>query len=635
MGVRLPSTFYACLRQAEKPSQSLHVGWLHRGRLDVLRIWGQSIRAIHKGTSGDGIDPRSNLATISTLRRENLQSRDFIDTKEKLSSLVRIQKYKDDGSLSRRVLCQLKPYLTPPLESGGFLYFHIPQGKPSITGELRFRVTPTSNPDSFDKGYDLTRPDGFYWRIQLLAMPVHMRHLVVRDQLIPPLVAAECERYDVTKTHVWRKPILHYLEQPFFLDFQARILSLRPAHNGEILKINIHNPARDLRLSRYPAPYKGSAVARFELSTLPEHAGANRVVIRIVKLLQPVELLIPDYDGYIEQPEEGSLLATRDSAGELRPRTLDPWRNEVGSVGLNVFFPGEHDLRRRNNRVISSLDPGRIQASDVLHLVESQRELIISVQTDTPTKVPLRIPRLPLDHPDRRVRNSYGFLYYHKPSNLPETAGELRLRLTPTPDPSSFAQGQDLKDLDGGVWNLPLLRLASDSQFEPLCQKLIQDQIVTSSLLMHCRELMASSRSVVQHPISTPFIHALDQPFELNFSRNFFRIFIVGRNKIGRLIIKRPRYIDQNGERLTGKAWVQFEMSPFVKDDGKKLALALRMLELMDPNESASSSQPDQSYIQSFTSGPLVSQLNNVGETTAFQVRVNRPSALRLLLSED
>jgi hypothetical protein len=51
----------------------------------------------------------------------------------------------------------------------------------------------------------------------------------------------------------------------------------------------------------------GSALARFERSTLPEHKGTRTVVLRILKIITPVKCVIPDYDGYIAPPKEGEL----------------------------------------------------------------------------------------------------------------------------------------------------------------------------------------------------------------------------------------------------------------------------------------------------------------------------------------
>ena len=53
--------------------------------------------------------------------------------------------------------------------------------------------------------------------------------------------------------------------------------------------------------------FVGSALARFERSTLPDHEGTRTVVLRFLKIITPVKCVIPLYDGYIVPPKEGEL----------------------------------------------------------------------------------------------------------------------------------------------------------------------------------------------------------------------------------------------------------------------------------------------------------------------------------------
>ena len=48
--------------------------------------------------------------------------------------------------------------------------------------------------------------------------------------------------------------------------------------------------------------------SRFERSTLPEHKGTRTVVLRFLKIITPVDCVIPLYDGYLCWPKEGELL---------------------------------------------------------------------------------------------------------------------------------------------------------------------------------------------------------------------------------------------------------------------------------------------------------------------------------------
>ena len=55
----------------------------------------------------------------------------------------------------------------------------------------------------------------------------------------------------------------------------------------------------------------GLALARFELSTLPDHSGDRTVVIRILKFVEPVTCTIQNYDGRMPFPKEGELFHHR------------------------------------------------------------------------------------------------------------------------------------------------------------------------------------------------------------------------------------------------------------------------------------------------------------------------------------
>jgi hypothetical protein len=49
-------------------------------------------------------------------------------------------------------------------------------------------------------------------------------------------------------------------------------------------------------------------LARFERSTLPEHNGTRTVLLRFLKIITPINCVIPQYDNYVRLPKEGELL---------------------------------------------------------------------------------------------------------------------------------------------------------------------------------------------------------------------------------------------------------------------------------------------------------------------------------------
>jgi hypothetical protein len=91
-------------------------------------------------------------------------------------------------------------------------------------------------------------------------------------------------------------------------------------------------------------------LARFERSTLRCHKGTRTLVLRYLKIITPVKCVIPLYDGYIVQPEEGGLHRRRIQ------KTVDELDRQVW--GVNVEEP--KSLMAKNLRLLWD-------ATDILH----------------------------------------------------------------------------------------------------------------------------------------------------------------------------------------------------------------------------------------------------------------------------
>ncbi|KAF9461862.1 hypothetical protein BDZ94DRAFT_1310214 [Collybia nuda] len=513
---------------------------------------------------------------ISTLKPENLQITDFLDLSGTKSTRVHVRSFKGEK--------RGKSFIFRVFEGGvkGFLYYHVSPGRPLISGMLRFRVTPTSDPASFNEGYDMTKPSGFYWQKNLPQMNMDLQDLALRDELVTPATIEEAKhlRHSHPPQH-----LLTYLEQPFLLKFESGSF-LWVAHDGGFRYAQLRFLASDRRTSyrkhctRGVPPYTGSAVARLELSTLPEHTGTFWVVVRILKILQPAECTILDYDGHIQRPEEGSYVSYRDESGDYKPIALNLARGKLENIGLRVLLPIEHDLRPGSDSFpVSTLDPDRIKASDALTLARGQAELRVILKDEKLFSI--RLPIFPPGHPYRPFMDSRAFIYFHKPPGLPQIAGEIRIRLTPTGDPSSFNQGHDLKSHTGMRWHIPFHLTVSRAQYEPLLEKLLNDKLITPAMLSHFKKIMAGTA-----PIGTraTTLHSPWQQFRLDCSNNDAVLVIFHPNSVDRVRISGYHlHTSENGEeRFTGMALVRFEQSPFPEDAGKPI-LVLRVLETTDP----------------------------------------------------
>ena len=72
------------------------------------------------------------------------------------------------------------------------------------------------------------------------------------------------------------------------------------------------------------------------------------------------------------------------------------------------------------------------------------------------------------------------FPYYFTPPERPRIAGELRLRVASSDDPSSFESGSDLLKPNGQPWSRPLYGLSK--YYIPLYEKLREERLVPDDL---------------------------------------------------------------------------------------------------------------------------------------------------------
>jgi hypothetical protein len=53
------------------------------------------------------------------------------------------------------------------------------------------------------------------------------------------------------------------------------------------------------------------------------HRGTRTLIIRILKIVSPIQRMIPDYDGFITCPTEGDLVMQRGYQSYAKPRAID------------------------------------------------------------------------------------------------------------------------------------------------------------------------------------------------------------------------------------------------------------------------------------------------------------------------
>ncbi|KAF8347386.1 hypothetical protein F5887DRAFT_1172479 [Amanita rubescens] len=247
---------------------------------------------------------------ISTLCPKRLQPSDFID----ISGLSAPSITLPCGKATIQGY-NIKDLAFPP-NTRGFFYYHTPPKAPPFVGELRFRCT--NSLEDFPNGKDLLSINKFNpWSISLYALTHQIPYLSLREQLILDDLASQTtlDTWFTTKalckvSHFEpKRPVLYYFRQPFFFRFDSRKLAFYTATKDQLGFCKASNLIGDYRAhSSGVYPYGGSGVVQLERYVRPRRPEEEAVVLRVLKIVEPVKDLIEDYDGHVQRPTEGALI---------------------------------------------------------------------------------------------------------------------------------------------------------------------------------------------------------------------------------------------------------------------------------------------------------------------------------------
>ncbi|KAK7055903.1 hypothetical protein R3P38DRAFT_2682424 [Favolaschia claudopus] len=278
----------------------------------------------------------SGMFYVSTLNPAALVPQDRINLSDKQAFRVRFphsidrpshslvgRRYKQD-----RHLYYLRqtggPHLSVfPPGSSGFSYFYRPRYSMPCEGGLRFRLA--ESPEDFESAQDLLSPNGLPWQISLPQISCR-EHYHLRDQL---LLESLVSRYQISRCrHLFREVnqifshnLIFRLNQEFSVNFRA--LSLVVVGRDKIHRLVLPHlfDCQTDNVRWYP--WAGSAIARFEKSTNPQHEGSRVVHLRIVRIIESVS---PAYEDRtpkaVVKPEAGQLLC-REHGGKIQPWVCD------------------------------------------------------------------------------------------------------------------------------------------------------------------------------------------------------------------------------------------------------------------------------------------------------------------------
>ncbi|KAG6875518.1 hypothetical protein C0993_008848, partial [Termitomyces sp. T159_Od127] len=349
----------------------------------------------------------------------------------------------------------------------GFLYYHRHPFLPLTTGEIRFRVTESSDPTCFQNGTDLTRSDGALpWSLPVIRL--HNYHAPIIKLLEPDIPEAILN----LKTP-FRKICLTFLEQPFVMRLEAACaittvdsqLCIRKAFMPVLLPV----PGHELQ-----STFKGKLLVRFEHAPLSEHENDTSIVVRVLQVLEPPEPLVADARLFHPIPEPGTLLKYR-AFGQTRNRTfnhqlltlLPCMTGSTPTVSTPITKPRHKlpDIQKR--RTIGTLDPNRLKSCDYMDISGKA-----SVQLKRPNSR-LECKIWYNNHATKSYfpSNTQGFLYLWLKPGLPVLSAQIRFRLTSSDDPTQFEKGTDLFK-DGQPWNINVLLLR---RFSVLVEQLYND----------------------------------------------------------------------------------------------------------------------------------------------------------------
>jgi len=227
-----------------------------------------------------------------------------------------------------------------PPDTTAFLYYFTSPERPRIGGELRLRVAPSDDHASFESGSDLLKLNGQPWSRSLFQVSKYYIPLYEKlreDGLVPDKLDTVLSTFP---PRVIRCQLLYSFKDTFIVDFNS----------AEMFFFVITEPGMSTRQCVVPfaerhysspmrtSPYTGSALARFERSTLPDHKGTRTVVLRFLKIITPVKCVIPNYDGFIVPPKEGELHRKFNTRGANDKSNQPVWSVDIDkSVMLRGF----------------------------------------------------------------------------------------------------------------------------------------------------------------------------------------------------------------------------------------------------------------------------------------------------------
>ncbi|KAJ7779702.1 hypothetical protein B0H16DRAFT_1829944 [Mycena metata] len=315
---------------------------------------------------------------ISSLNPVKLRSSDYIDASGLAPLAIAFGPTQNPAQLWYSLSKKSETQPFPPT-SKGFLYFY-QDLHTLVESGIRLRLTSSNSPSFLASGEDLIAPSGAPWHIPLPALAVDRKHARIVNQLLRENMVTQDDlsHYRTLfgkRWQQWAPQLLTRITQEFPVDF-SRVLTTTVVTGEALYRLKLPH----IFGLKEQGPWNGSAIVRFEASTLPKYAGSRVIHLRILRIVNPVT---PNATGpqttRIVKPEAGALLAfyrpsspilaadadvpadvkpDADAELELEP---EPWtynidRQTINAQALRALWDSE-ETRSRNTDPSSVVHP--------------------------------------------------------------------------------------------------------------------------------------------------------------------------------------------------------------------------------------------------------------------------------------
>ncbi|KAJ7839825.1 hypothetical protein B0H14DRAFT_1064968 [Mycena olivaceomarginata] len=284
---------------------------------------------------------------LSTLNSNLIQDTDFVDFSHKTRTNIRF--FASGKGVGDVIQYHYRNgYMPFPSGTRGFLYWKSEEEISSLAGALRFRITGSADPKSFEDGCDLMWPSGIPWQIMQAQVATRARYKHILTQLLAEDLTTESNIHQCRKTfrqeHLFPEITLFDINQPFPVNWEATVALIIVGRGGEMRTAYLRSGFSNAGPAGKRAfPFKGRAILRFEPSSLDVQLGQRVLLLRVLRLLDPIA--DRRSEGRTVMPVEGNLVKIKDMRKD--PAIETPWAFDIDrsnsglARALRLLWPEE------------------------------------------------------------------------------------------------------------------------------------------------------------------------------------------------------------------------------------------------------------------------------------------------------